>query len=1123
MTDRDDSIFVFRDKGGKRWTRLRHFFLFGSVLFFLAAVLFVRYLITTPRLQSPVEVQQLRVHLQSIPQVQGDQSGFTASPPLWLRFRNALPTPHTNKTDKQPPAGHSDGKSKQREIRLGFYVDWDPDSHQSLMAHADELTHVSPEWLTLIDGNGNLTVNADQKLLKTASEKHVVVLPMLRNLVGNTWVPEAVEGLVSGPPERQDHFISALSGHLAEAEAGGVLIDWNQVDPAYRPQITSFLKRLSAALHSREMELWLCIPVGLDLKAFDLEALSPVVDRFVAMLHDENSEMDPPGPIASQPWFDGWIDTMLGYGQPSQWIIAIGSYGYDWAQGEKEASVLSFIDVMGYASRAGLQNCRMEPPAYNPHFSYKEGATEHEIWFLDGVSFFNQLKKSRGLQVGGIAVSRLGTEDPSLWAMLSPSDQAGQNETAVLSSLRIIDSTNSVAQVGKGNFLSIEENQTKGYREITIDAAGLATSAYQLFPGSITIVHQGRGAPDEAAISFDDGPDPDWTTAILDILKAKEVKASFFMVGERMEQHPGLVRRILNEGHEVGVHTYTHPNLAEVSGERARLELNATQRLLEAITGHSTLLFRPPYNADSQPHSVAEIAPLRIAHGLGYLTVSSDIDPEDWERPGTATIVQRVKEQRPWGNIVLLHDAGGNRSQTVEALPLIIDYLEARGDRIVPLSRLLGTSGSSFLLPVPKSEQSMLRLIGNSGFSFLHLLGELCWSFMIIATVLVTLRTLLVAGLAQMNLRRALPGRTTADASFSPPVSIIIAAYNEEKVIGRTMETLQNSEYGGNLEMIIINDGSNDKTAAVVEELAKQDRRIRLISQMNTGKARALQRGFLAARQEIIVTLDADTNFKKDTIAILVQAIRDEKVGAVSGHILVGNQQRLVARFQALEYICGFNLDRRAYQQLNCITVVPGAASAWRKSAVMAAGGISSDTLAEDTDLTLSLHRAGYQIGYAPKAVAWTEAPETYTALVKQRFRWAFGTLQSLWKHRDLVGNPHYKALGWFSLPSIWFFQILLVAIGPVADGMLIFSFAFGLGLDLLYYLLAFFAMDLLLAVLACWMDEEPVAHAWRILPMRFIYRPLLAWVIWKSLIRAAKGALVGWDKLERTASIVRT
>jgi cellulose synthase/poly-beta-1,6-N-acetylglucosamine synthase-like glycosyltransferase len=194
--------------------------------------------------------------------------------------------------------------------------------------------------------------------------------------------------------------------------------------------------------------------------------------------------------------------------------------------------------------------------------------------------------------------------------------------------------------------------------------------------------------------------------------------------------------------------------------------------------------------------------------------------------------------------------------------------------------------------------------------------------------------------------------------------------------------------------------------------------------------------------------------------------------------------------------------------------------SALRKAAIYKAGGISTDTLAEDTDLTLSLHRRGFRIAYVPDAVAWTEAPETLRTLSKQRFRWAFGTLQCLWKHRDLVFNSKFKALAWFSLPSIWLFQILLVAVGPVVDAFLIYSMFFGVGEAVYLYFIGFLFMDLLLAALACFLEKESLAQAWLILPMRFIYRPLLSWVVWKSLLRAVKGAWVSWGKLERTASV---
>jgi cellulose synthase/poly-beta-1,6-N-acetylglucosamine synthase-like glycosyltransferase len=253
----------------------------------------------------------------------------------------------------------------------------------------------------------------------------------------------------------------------------------------------------------------------------------------------------------------------------------------------------------------------------------------------------------------------------------------------------------------------------------------------------------------------------------------------------------------------------------------------------------------------------------------------------------------------------------------------------------------------------------------------------------------------------------------------------------------------------------------------------------------------------------------------------LVQPLADPKIGAVSGHARVGNRRSFLARCQDLEYICGFNLDRRAYSVWNCITVAPGAISAFRKEAIRAAGGFSRDTLAEDTDLTLSVHRAGYRVDYTPGAVAWTEAPETVRTLAKQRFRWAFGTLQSIWKHRSLTFSRRAPGLGWFSLPSVWFFQLGLVAVAPLIDALFIYAVIVNHQVAVLPYFLAFIGSDLILALAACAMERESLRTAWRIIPMRFIYRPLLSYVVWKAILRALKGAVVEWGKLDRTASVV--
>lgn len=1101
MAESERDAFVFQDKGGKRWPRLRGVVLVVGVLLFVALVLFVQSLLTMPKLQQPRSLELLRSRLKTL---QAQEAAKPAdSKPIWLK---AFPAA----ARKGLPVAARGGEAAQ-EIRLGFYAGWDPASLVSLKQHAGELTHLSPKWLTVVDGEGTLEVAPDDDLRELAKDAGLVLMPRLDNLRGDTWLPEAVEGVLYGPPARREKFINEVVGHLTEAEAGGVIIDWSQLDPTYRAQVTTLLRELATALHEHEMQLWFGVPVGDELRAFDLAALAPVVDRFVGMLHDENSEYDEPGPIASQPWFDGWLKAVTSYGKPAQWVISLGTYGYDWPDRGEKAELIGFADAMVRAGRAGVR-CKVKPPYGNPFFSYVEDNRRHTVWFLDGVTFANQLLTARRLGVGGIGISQLGTEDPAIWQVLQL--PAGTADRRHLAFLQTMPAGELIANLGRGDFIRVEDSRSNGARDLAVKADGTIVSRYLRFPSYLTVTHQGEGASDQVAITFDDGPDAKWTPQVLDVLKERGVKAAFFLLGNKMEDNPDLVRRIIAEGHEVGVHTYTHPDMAAVSADRALLELNATQRLLEKIAGRSTLLFRPPYNADSRPANEAGIVPVQIAQGLGYLTVGHSIDTRDWQKPGVEELVERVKAGRAFGRVILLHDAGGDRRQTVEALPAIIDYLQTRGDRIVPLGELIGLSAAA-LMPPPAYRSPLSRLISDRGFDILHSLEKFLWSFMIVATALVALRTLAVILLAMRQRRNE-----KVAGPFQPPVSVVIAAYNEEKVIAGTLAALLHSDYAGALEIIVVNDGSTDRTAQEVEAVSRRDSRVRLLDQENLGKARALRAGLAAACHEIVVTLDADTQFQPDTVRELVAPLSDPKVGAVSGHAKVGNRRTFIARCQDLEYTCGFNLDRRAYHHLNCITVVPGAVSALRRSAVTEAGGISTDTLAEDTDLTLCLHRLGYQVAYAPDAVAWTEAPERFGALAKQRFRWAFGTLQCLWKHRDLVFSSRNLALGWFSLPGLWFFQIVLVAVGPLVDGFLVAALFMGGGLRIALFIGVFLGMDLLLAVLACRLEPEPLRNAWRIVPMRFVYRPLLSWVVWKSLIKAGKGAWVGWGKQERSGSV---
>ena len=1103
--------FVFSDPTGKRWPRLRLVLLIGAVLFFVGAVLFVETLFVAPQMRVPFSLRQLKGQLKAL-QKKNPAGQLSPASLLWQKFGAARQAAKKLAGTQPAPSPKPRKKPPDNEVRLAFYANGDPYSYSSLQQHAAQITHVCPEWMTVIDGMGDLQIDGDTRLSKLAANNRIGLMPLLTNLVGDTWQPEAIENLAHGPVERQDRFIQSVLSVLRNAKASGVVVDWEQIDPLYKKDLTAFIDKFADVLHDDKKELWLCVQPGEELDYIDFDALGDNVDRFVAMLFDETSDTDPPGPLASRSWFEGWLRALVEGSDPKQWIVAIGSYGYDWTIGGKKGELISFSEAMSRANDSEIQAVEVRGPSYSPYFYFQDEDKEHGVWFLDVVTFLNQLREVRDQKAGGFALYRLGSEDPAIWDALSVSrDFKFDNQTR--QSLELIKSTDTITDVGDGEIVTVDESRTDGMRKLAVDTDGYLTASYVKFAQFPTLYHQGAGGEHQVAITFDDGPDPRWTPKILDILKAANVKAAFFLVGVNAERYPSLVRRIVNEGHEIGNHTYYHPNLALCWPEHIRLELNATQLLLETITGRATTLFRPPYAADTGPTQLSELAPLKIAEDLNYLVVLENIDPQDWAKPGADIILRRIKQQRHDGSVILLHDAGGDRSQTVEALPRILDWLHARGDTVVPLSTLLGTTRDALMPPLQGGERTLTRLVSSAGFRVYHSIEEFLWAFMIVATALVVIRTLIVIWLAY-RFQRA------PRANFAEPISVVMPAYNEEKVIAQTLRTLLATDYKGNIDVVVVDDGSTDGTAAQVESVACNDPRIRLIEQENHGKARALQRGLAVARNGFIVFIDADTQCQRDTLPRLLEPFADAGVGAVSGHAKVGNLRTFIARCQALEYTCGFNLDRRAYNRWNCITVVPGAISAIRKDAIDKAGGLSLETLAEDTDLTLSLHRQGQRIVYVPDAIAWTEAPESVRTLARQRSRWAYGTLQCLWKHRDMVFNRKYRALGWFSLPNIWFFQIILVAVTPMVDLFLIASLPFGVWNAVLPFIITFLAMDVILATLACMLEREPIIWALRILPMRLMYRPMLSYCIWKAILRAIKGAWVSWGKLERTASV---
>jgi cellulose synthase/poly-beta-1,6-N-acetylglucosamine synthase-like glycosyltransferase/peptidoglycan/xylan/chitin deacetylase (PgdA/CDA1 family) len=729
----------------------------------------------------------------------------------------------------------------------------------------------------------------------------------------------------------------------------------------------------------------------------------------------------------------------------------------------------------------------------------------------------------------------MGSSDSSIW----PIWDATRPDEAARQKIKDIPPGPDLTLEGSGDIWHFADVPKPGRRSFTYEAATdlFTDETYEQYPLSYDIDQMGGTTGKKLVLSFDDGPDPRWTPKILDILKDKHAPAVFFVVGEVANEHPDILKREYAEGHEIGNHTFTHPPFDQISHTELKWQLNLTERLIESTLGVKTILFRPPFGIDHQPEYAEEVAQLPLVQDMGYLIVGQRIDPDDWSMPDgknqmpAAEIVRNVVRQADKGNIILMHDGGGERAQTVAALPQVIDTLRARGYQFVSVADLIGRTRAGVMLPLSPQER-----LEASADGFIFTIFQ--WFRFAIATIFIV-GIILVSGRAVVIGILALIEKLRPDHAVmpvpQPAVTVLIPAHNEENVVVQTVTSVLASDVKS-LRVIVVNDGSTDSTGPILDASFGNDLRVRIIHQVNRGKAAALHRALGEANTEIVVTIDADTEIEPDAIRKLLRHFFDPKVGAVAGNVKVGNRSRWLTRWQALEYITSQNMEKRAFDLLNCITVVPGALGAWRKEAIEAAGGITADTVAEDADLTIGIRRLGWRVSYEEEAIAWTEAPETPGALIRQRFRWTFGTLQSFWKHADTLFRPKYGTLGWIALPNIFVFQLALPLISPVIDLMFLGSLLlWGLAqlqitkmsplwttADVeksLIFFLGFLLIDVLTCVVAFALEKK---EDWTLLVpvllQRFYYRQLMYVVLFRSVKEAVSGRPVGWRGVEPEA-----
>ena len=1159
---------VFFDPERKRWKRLRRILDAAAVTFTLVLAAFIFNVLRN---------QHLPELLLTTPK--HNYRALPDRPPLLHGAKGQRSA--RRKTARKPseiPLNTGEG------LRAAYYVAYDEASYSSFKEHVHQIDMLFPEWLhvdapqpTLLGLNneshreypiidGAAVHDPDDgnriKLVIQAAKEDTEIFPHLNNFNPSTQSWDAGFGDALRDAGKRAALRRQIVGFFtAYPVYRGLSLDFESLPDDAGPAYLSFIQELYGDLRARGLRLY--VNTAVSTPENDLKLISANSDGIILMNYDQHQATSAPGPVASQEWFVGNLTRVLKIVPKDKLICAIANYGYDWTlsipnpkdRRHPKPRVLNtedlpVSDVWQRASDADA-DLDLDYDTLNPHFEYidEDLNQRHVVWFLDGVTVLNELRAARQLGLQTFALWRLGEEDGSLWSVWDKPSNPDSLEV-----LGSVQPGHDVDTEGDGDILRVTGLPQPGKRTVTVDTDELdprkkliVDEHMDVYPRTYTIEQYGY-RPNQVALSFDDGPDPKWTPKILDILKQKNAKGAFMLIGAEAAENVGVMKRILREGHEIGNHTYTHPDISEISPRQLDFEVKVTERLFASKLGIQPLYFRPPYDIDEEPDTDDQAAPVVRIQNDGYTIIGSKLDTNDWnEHPkkSPAEMVQLILGQletmkaKPQfrGSIILLHDGGGDRSATVAALPILIDTLRARGYSIVQVSALMGKTTAE-VMPQLTFRQYLRALPDSIAFSSVALIAKFIFYVFFFGDILMSARLILVGLFAIID--RLRKPRGTASPGYNPRVAVLIPAFNEETVIVRTIRSVLNSTYQ-NLHIIVIDDGSFDRTADAAREAYAAEiaaGRLQVLSKPNGGKAAALNYALDRISEEVYVGIDADTVIAADAISKLIPHFEDPKIGAIAGNAKVGNRVNLWTRWQALEYITSQNFERRALDLFHVVTVVPGAIGAWRTAPVKAAGGYPLNTVAEDADLTMNLLEQGLKVDYEDRSLAYTEAPIGARGLMRQRFRWSFGTLQAVWKHRAaFVRN---KAMGLFALPNILIFQMFLPLVSPFIDIM------FAAGVinyfinrhyhpesasaasfeKLVVYFVGFLLIDFVTSSVAFSLERRHPAnkgdgwllfHIWL---QRFAYRQVFSVVLFKTLKRAIDGKPFNWDKLARTAKM---
>jgi cellulose synthase/poly-beta-1,6-N-acetylglucosamine synthase-like glycosyltransferase len=619
-----------------------------------------------------------------------------------------------------------------------------------------------------------------------------------------------------------------------------------------------------------------------------------------------------------------------------------------------------------------------------------------------------------------------------------------------------------------------------------LDESGTLGPVLEVGDGS---VRSAPGRPDAVGIALVGAGSEDVLPSAAMILADHGAAATWFVSGRAVLHDPGVLAPARDRGDEVGVTGFSGGDLGALPAWRVRVELSSAQAVLAAREGITTPLMLIPSSATHASVDRAAVVTARTAARQGYSLV---VGAEPEAAVGGEVAVITLDRSAPARLDALLARLASEGLRPVRVS-------EAAGIDPATVNSRVGALTRLNAVAVTAALRSADVVTAGIDLLFVPL------------AVLMGARAVVAMALAARHARRSRQ-RRVASVPWTGPVTVIVPAYNEAAGIAASLRSLAASDWPHGLSVVVVDDGSTDGTPDIVARLGL--RRTYLIRQLNQGKPAALNAGLAVAGTEVVVMVDGDTLFRPDTIAELVAPFSDPRVGATSGNAKVANRGSLLGRWQHIEYVMGFNLDRRLLATLGTIVTVPGAVGAFRAAALRDIRGVSEDTIAEDTDLTIALQRAGWRVAYQDRAIAWTEAPSTLGDLWRQRYRWCYGTMQAVWKHRRAVTEG--RSIGLVGLPYALVFQVIVALLAPIVDVAALYGLLTSQAPAVVGAWVAFTAAQVALATFALRLDGESLRPLWAVPLQQIAYRQLMYLVVIQSVATALAGTRLRWQKLRR-------